>query len=160
MIDYTRSLVKIQPNFPELFDWVQSITRYGDFDKFVLVDPPEENPVQNVRIQIWTEENAYIIRARLPKDDDNGYLGCVVSNRKPRAGEDWTRGSDLPDGPYNEETWREIVNTILAYELSKLDISNSQSAAIEDVEKQPLLGKEVISSQMEEMTMEINTNVN
>ena len=44
----------------------------------------------------------------------------MVQTRKPRAGEDWNRGNDLADGPYSEETWREIVNDIVAYELVKV----------------------------------------
>ena len=45
------------------------------------------------------------------------YLGCTASTRKPRAGEDWDRGNDLPDGPFNRRTWIKILNGIVKYEL-------------------------------------------
>ena len=51
------------------------------------------------------------------RPDDDGYLGCQVTARKARAGEDWNRGNDLPDGPFTEETWRQILNSIINYEL-------------------------------------------
>jgi hypothetical protein len=47
-------------------------------------------------------------------------MGCVVSCRKPRAGEDWTRGNDLPDGAYCYETWIKIKNAIIKHELVKV----------------------------------------
>lgn len=52
------------------------------------------------------------------------YLGCQVSSRKPRAGETWTRGNDLPDGPLTRETWEKIKTSILKYELVKIECSN------------------------------------
>jgi len=113
------SLSTIEGDFPDLYKWVRSITRYNDFDKFVVVERDEPHESRSVRIKFWTSENEYSIRASLADAD---YLGCVVSARKPRTGEDWTRGNDLPDGRYCEETWLEIVYGILAYELSKTDI--------------------------------------
>jgi hypothetical protein len=47
-------------------------------------------------------------------------LGCGASTRKPRSGEDWTRRNDLPDGPFNEKTWRNILGAIVGYELVKI----------------------------------------
>ena len=44
----------------------------------------------------------------------------MVDCRKPRAGEDWTRGNDLPDGPYSYETWIKIKNAIIKKELVKI----------------------------------------
>lgn len=120
------SLSSIKSRFPDLYGWVKSITRYGDFDNFVVVDPPEENPRQYALVKFWTAEHYYRISARLPWDNDkneDGYLGCVVSARKPLAGEYWKRGNDLPDGHYSEKTWLEIVSAIVAYELSKVAVS-------------------------------------
>lgn len=50
----------------------------------------------------------------------NSYLGCIASTRKPRAGENWNRGSDLVDGSYSKETFDKIIYDILAYELVKV----------------------------------------
>ena len=49
-----------------------------------------------------------------------GYLGCIATQRKPRAGEDWNRGNDLADGDYCYETWDAIVRDIVKYEIVKI----------------------------------------
>ncbi len=49
------------------------------------------------------------------------YLGCIASCRTQRPGENWTRGSDLPDGEFSRETFDEIIRAIVAYELVDLD---------------------------------------
>jgi len=69
------------------------------------------------KVCLYTDNHQYAILAVDRGDEDNGYLGCVVSCRKPRAGEDWTRGNDLPDGPLNYQTWGEIKDAIIRYEL-------------------------------------------
>lgn len=51
---------------------------------------------------------------------DDGYLGCIASSRKPRAGEKHTRGNDLADGPLTEETWRRILADIVSYEMVRV----------------------------------------
>jgi len=68
----------------------------------------------------YTDENCYFIHALVRLDDGENYIGCQVNARKTRAGEDWTRGNDLPDGPFNKETWNKIVYAIVNYELVKL----------------------------------------
>jgi len=70
------------------------------------------------KFKLYTFENVYAIVAT--ERPDKGYLGCVVSRRKPRAGEDWTRGNDLPDGPFNRKTWNSILKSIVVYELEQL----------------------------------------
>lgn len=67
----------------------------------------------------YTNEYKYKIFA-IDRIDKDSYLGCQVSSRKTRAGEDWTRGNDLPDGPINSETWFMILNAIINYELVEL----------------------------------------
>ena len=66
----------------------------------------------------YTEENVYYISA--VDREDGGYLGCTVMTRKERPGESWKRGNDLPDGPFNEETWNSIIRAIVRYEIVKL----------------------------------------
>lgn len=110
--------------YPELTKWINSICRYSESENYILTDYKELEE-DKVKINFYTKENKYLISARLPRKGskrlrDNGYLGCIVITRKPRAGESWSRGSDLPDGPYSKETWDKIVNGILAYELVKV----------------------------------------
>lgn len=76
------------------------------------------------KLKLYTDTNEYSITARPSvdqgPDQESGYLGCVVSSRKPRAGETWTRGNDLPDGVYSDETATSILKGILNYELVKI----------------------------------------
>ena len=48
------------------------------------------------------------------------YLGCTASCRTQRPGETWTRGSDLPDGKFNQETFDKIIFAVVGYELVEL----------------------------------------
>ncbi len=66
------------------------------------------------RLYFYTETNKYAVVAT------PDYLGCVASSRKPRAGEWWTRGNDLPDGPFCEETWLAILRAVVAYETVRI----------------------------------------
>jgi len=81
----------------------------------VNVDPePDSEARAGIRVRVFTRTEQYQIIAT------QDYLGCTASNRKPRAGEDWTRGSDLPDGEFSGETWEAIKNRIVAYELVRV----------------------------------------
>jgi len=82
----------------------------------------------------YTEEYQYFITAieRFDEDKDN-YLGCQVSARKSRAGEDWLRGNDLPDGPFTKKTWDRIIYSIVSYELVKLSEFQKPDTVPEDI---------------------------
>jgi len=69
-------------------------------------------------IRLFTADHKYSISAVYRGNDS--YLGCTASTRKPRTGEDWTRGNDLPDGKFNKETWSHIKTGIIKYELKYL----------------------------------------
>jgi len=114
----------------QLKQWAKDICRWGQFEKFVEIvrdsgedkDKREEHEFMRgnrFRFNIYTETHRYRITA-LDRSKDEGYLGCTMSNRKPRAGEDWTRGRDLSDGKFTKETWDEIRNAIIACELVEL----------------------------------------
>lgn len=98
--------------------WIKrDLGRFTDVDKLF-----RSYTVENNRgfLCLWTSKNRYQITFR-PADvvthRNEGYLGCGVSNRKWRAGEDWHRGRDLPDGSFTETTWRNILLDIVSYEL-------------------------------------------
>lgn len=115
-----------------------------DFDKWVkeLVYPREVNDLVEVIydggqgtddgfemkkiVLLYTDHNKYQIVA-IERENNKGYLGCQVSARKPRAGEDWTRGNDLPDGPLTHEKLEQIKNAIIAYELVQLSVQKPQT---------------------------------
>lgn len=126
--------LEILKEFPELYDWLKQISRYKKVEDFVFISDYKKDEL--IRLKIFTKNHQYRIVAHLPNSKDikkeissnknqpkenyNGYLGCIGDTRKPRAGEDWNRGNDLADGSYSKETWQEIVNDILAYELVKV----------------------------------------
>jgi hypothetical protein len=51
------------------------------------------------------------------------YLGVVSNSRVTRPGENWTRGNDLPDGKFSEETLDKALEAVLLYELR--EVSNA-----------------------------------
>ncbi len=71
-----------------------------------------------VRFYLFTNNYKYSIDVK--EDSNGGYLGCVMSKRKSRAGEDWIRGRDLPDGKLNVNTWTRILYGIIGNELEMI----------------------------------------
>ena len=107
--------------FPELYNWVKSISRYGKVEDFVIADYKQwKKGETTVSLKFYTKNYQYRISAVRPREEYKGYLECTVLTRKPRAGEDWQRGNDLSDGRYCEETWQAIIRDIIAYELVKV----------------------------------------
>ncbi len=95
----------------QLLQWIPS--KYKEEDCISIKD-------NVIHLRLFTDTNEYKIIA-IPKDKDyEGYLGCIASSRKPRAGETWTRGNDLPDGYFCYETWVRILGGIVGYELVKI----------------------------------------
>ena len=99
-------------------EWLKEICPWDkaeDYIEFVS----DSNPPLVVKVRIYTHDYRFSIIAK-EREGREPYLGCQVSNRKHRAGEHWTRGSDLPDGKFNRETWEKIKNAIIRYELVKI----------------------------------------
>ena len=75
------------------------------------------------RVRLYTETHKYSIVAHpVSESRENGYLGCIATTRKPRAGETWNRGNDLADGPLSAQTWNAILADIVAYELVPVEL--------------------------------------
>lgn len=117
-------------------EWlVRDLSRFGDETNHIEfvqdgVSTSVDGPPAKVKaIRVYTDTNRYSVRAQEHADDDNGYLGCQASSRKPRAGEDWTRGSDLADGPLSEETWHKILGDIISYEMVRIQFAPDESTA-------------------------------
>lgn len=72
------------------------------------------------RVAIYSDNQQYMIHARWGFGEGTGYLGCIAQSRKPRAGEDHHRGSDLTDGPFTYGTWFAILGDIVSYEMVQL----------------------------------------
>ena len=107
----------------EMLDsWIRDLAFPGKPENFIQEVSGQGKPGEVHRIFcFYTNEHKYTIKA-VERSDSNrrSYLGCGVSTRKSRAGEDWTRGNDLPDGDFTKEKWDQILNAIVCYELIKL----------------------------------------
>ena len=114
----TKGLKVLEDQFNDLYFWLIQLSRFNKAKDFIIADYKDEK--QTISVRIYTKEYQYTISAKLPKDNDKGYLGCIAESRKPLAGEKWARGNDLPDGDYSEETFNEIVAGIVRYEIVRV----------------------------------------
>jgi hypothetical protein len=89
-------------------------TLLGWLQKFSYSSPKKieisKNTNESFDIVLYTDNHIYRIVAT------KTYLGCTAATRKPRPGEKWNRGNDLPDGKFNAETFHKILGAIIFYE--------------------------------------------
>lgn len=111
-----------EPTKMELLDqWLKELAFPGDVKNFIQEISGQDTETEVTRkFCFYTNNNQYFITAIERFGENDSYLGCQVSTRKHRAGEDWIRGNDLPDGPITKKTWNIIINAIINYELVKL----------------------------------------
>jgi len=108
-----------------LRDWLKPISRWFDVEKmWRTFEKNEDDFTPRAHIELFTASNKYRITFRPSVERDSpeagpedGYLGCTVTSRKERPGEDWKRGNDLADGAFHFTTWERIVADIVGYEL-------------------------------------------
>lgn len=117
--------------------WIHELVYPGKVNDFIHVTKQFEHEIEGINNIIrdfcfYTSEFKYRFYAN-DRTNDDGYLGCQVTARKMRPGEDWTRGNDLADGPFNEDTWRRILTTIVNYELVKLSKFTKPTDTPEDI---------------------------
>lgn len=109
---------KVKEMQPELAQWLDRINRYGKIAKrAIFILRPDEGVKNHISVFLFTANHEYHISARPDQEDRRGYLGSYGNSRVRRAGEHWTRGSDLHDGFYTEATWNAILCDIVSYEL-------------------------------------------
>jgi len=98
-------------NFKKTFlEWLGEIT-FGIKELYYKIRTDNKD---RFSIYLYTNNYKYCISCTPT------YLGCTSSCRKPKAGEDWTRGNDLPDGKFCRLTWKSIKNGIIKYELEQV----------------------------------------
>ena len=98
-----------------LLQWLKEIaTRHGSLKEHVRAASTPAAP-GSLHYIFCTDNYTYHLHATPT------YLGCGAKSRRTRAGEDWHRGNDLPDGPFNRDTWEAIEDACLSYELVKLE---------------------------------------
>ena len=114
----------------QLIEWLNNVKQwYGsseqDWSDYIMTDREQwkyRNPHKmipddfddregHLNVTIWTNDHEYHIYA------SSTHLGCIASTRKPRAGETWTRGNDLPDGAFSKKTFDSIIRKIAGYEI-------------------------------------------
>ena len=107
-----------------LYNWLNSIVRGNNNvnNNMIIVERINHNKDKVINIIFYTFNNLYSITAIKPNKKNKGYLGCILNKRKPDVGEWWTRGSDLADGDFNENTWNLIISNIIASEVLPLEI--------------------------------------
>jgi len=118
VISMTEEATKMQM----LDQWLKELIYPGKVSDFIQeIDGSINDKAVERSLCFYTEDYIYYINAieRL-YGIDKSYLGCQVNSRKARAGEDWVRGNDLPDGEFNKKTWDRIIYAIVSYELVKL----------------------------------------
>lgn len=94
--------------------------RYADEDcADITFGYDAETKKSTMRLRLYSAQHEYaiVVSADPGERVEDWYLGAIASNRYMRPTEDWTRGSDLPDGKFMPETWRDIVSAIAGYEL-------------------------------------------
>ncbi len=108
----------------DLRSWmVRDLARFGKLEDHLQDEGSERDQVTldvTWRFAIYTDNNRYNITAIVRGVGKKCYLGCISSSRKPRAGEDWTRGRDLADGDLSEKTWHQILADIVSYEMVRV----------------------------------------
>lgn len=100
--------------YDRIMDWLSEIVPYNSTSKYIqIVDNSE---LEQWIFKIFTNQNYYSIHVR----KDGTYMGAYLGTRYFRPGEDWTRGNDLPDGPFSRGTWEKIKCAIIRCELEEL----------------------------------------
>lgn len=108
---------------PDFAIWLKEIVRYGNVDSQAIILSNLNGDDNNFRVTIYTNDHCYAFYGYAPSENKpDGYLGAGVTTRKPRVGEDWNRGNDLPDGKYCKKTFDAIVKRIVAFELKNLQL--------------------------------------
>jgi len=128
----------------QLVEWLKEIVPYSHIDKYTRKTREgfesgvfnTDRHANHVTYIICTAEHRYSISATPT------YLGCIASATRERPGETWTRGNDLPDGPFSRETWESIKDRIISYEMVKLEPIHELKGGVEGPPATPSTPKE------------------
>ena len=102
-------------NRDTLFGWIKNeVCPYSNFNDYTHITD-DSNPPLRTNVNVYSHDYCYHITCT-----EEGYLGSSFTCRKPRAGESWHRGNDLPDGKFNRETWESIKAAIIKNEFVKI----------------------------------------
>ena len=130
------SMTDKEPTKMQMLDqWLKELIYPGDVKDFIQeISGSGDGDEVKRSLSFYTDEHQYFITAIEKSNvNKNSYLGCQVSSRKSRAGEDWVRGNDLPVGRFNRKTWDMIINAIVSYEIVKLSKFQKPDTVPEDI---------------------------
>lgn len=97
----------------KFYQFIESMMgKYGREERDILYNETDNR----LRAYLYTGKYKYCIVA----NKDGTYLGCVSSSRTQDPGEDWFRGNDLGDGPFDQETMDRIKSDIIGSELEPI----------------------------------------
>jgi len=109
---------KIQP---DLVDWLNCFrprTSGKKSDHLLIVKHNNNDNECDLSVYIFTATHSYSIVSKVPTERrPNGYVTAYAHCRIERAGEYWTRGSDLIEADYSFEGFMKVMLDILSYEL-------------------------------------------
>jgi hypothetical protein len=105
----------------QLKQWIAACIPGEAWDKYILNIKKDEKLGDHIYcIRLFTKSCHHYQITAIEKDNGKDYLGCTMSTDYYLAGEEHTRGLDLPDGPFTKETWTKIMQSIIAHELREL----------------------------------------
>lgn len=113
---------------PEISNWLsplfnqchdKNLPKYGRGDMLLLYKGGEE---EGGKVKLYTSNHEYTLSFSLPKNNNKGYLGCILNCRKSECGETVTRGSDLHDGKYSKDTFLGIMFDIIKHEMEPIKV--------------------------------------
>jgi len=102
----------------QFLGWLKEICPGDDLERYCQI-LDDSNPPGDMSVRFFSKNYYYTINVHT-KSGEASYLGAFVGCRKPRAGETWHRGNDLPDGKFSKETWDKIKHAMIRYELVKV----------------------------------------
>ena len=104
---------ELEHDYPFLKGYISNINWYGTNTRVAILK--ELNADKVYHLYMFSEKHMYSIVI------EPNYMGAILSCLYKNPMEDWTRGSDLPDGKCNEDTFKRILFAILACELVRYD---------------------------------------
>jgi hypothetical protein len=133
---------EFKANATSAFWWLTDLTdgagRFRSFaaDHLLIFDhtPSPPNDTQRYTIHFYTDSYRYKLTVVVPSGrvaQQNGYVGLSYSERKTLAGEEGHRGNDLPDGVYNQDTWRKVLAAIVRNEMVPLQCFSKDTTTVE-----------------------------
>lgn len=95
----------------DFLGWLErDVSRFSRLEDHAIINHTDNG----VLVQLFTDTNSYILAA------SDQLLSCESKSRKHRAGEAFSRGNLLIEGPLDEETWHKVLGLVVSYEMVRV----------------------------------------